>query len=354
MTGRIPLPDGYAAQVADTWQMLLGVGQAARMMRARTTSVSDSIPFTLVAGFLGAGKTTLLNRLLAEPHGIRLAVLVNDFGAINVDAALVRSRSEDAISLANGCACCTLAAGLTATLLGLLEGPDPPQAVILEASGIADPQGIVHAALANPALRMNAVVTLADGENVRQLHADPALAPLIDRQLAAADLAVLNKVDLVDPAERSALRRWVTGRAQRARIVETVQAAVPAGVVLGADVACPPPASGALPDAATPHAALFRSWSVRIDAALDRSRLCTLLDRLPDGILRAKGLLWLADDPGRRSVLQLVGRRWRIDAEGPWTTAPRSELVMIGLANQVNGDAAIRAIAACAAEDLPA
>ncbi|MBA3508391.1 MAG: GTP-binding protein, partial [Betaproteobacteria bacterium] len=118
-----------------------------------------SLPLTVIGGFLGAGKTTLLNHLLGAPHGRRLAVLVNDFGPINIDAALIRSRSEDTISLANGCACCSVAGDLTRALIELAQRDEPPDAIVLEASGLADPHGIAQVALANPALRLDGVLT---------------------------------------------------------------------------------------------------------------------------------------------------------------------------------------------------
>ena len=102
----------------------------------------DAVPLTILTGFLGAGKTTLLNRILARDHGLRVAVLVNDFGSLNIDAELVVGVEEDVISLANGCICCTIRDDLTETVRRVLDRPEKPEYLLLEASGIADPAGI--------------------------------------------------------------------------------------------------------------------------------------------------------------------------------------------------------------------
>ena len=107
------------ADITASWQMLLGIAQAARMMPERQGPPPGSIQFTLITGFLRAGKTTLVNHQLSGAHGRRLAVLVNDFGAVNIDASLIRSRDSETISLTNGCACCSIAGGLTEALLKL-------------------------------------------------------------------------------------------------------------------------------------------------------------------------------------------------------------------------------------------
>src|SRR4051812_48870754 len=186
------------AAAADAWQMLSGVLQAAQMIPQSQRAAAGSLPLTVIGGFLGAGKTTLLNNLLTQPHGRKIAVLVNDFGRINIDAALIRSRTEDMISLANGCACCSLAGDLTRTLIELAQREEPPDAIVLEASGLADPRGIAQVALANPALRLDGVLAVVDAETLAERAEDPAGGATFGAQLSAADLVVLNKLDLLD------------------------------------------------------------------------------------------------------------------------------------------------------------
>src|SRR3954471_13706975 len=157
----------------DTLRMLAGLIEATRLVPQALRAAPRSLPFTVIGGFLGAGKTTLLNRLLVEPHGLRLAVLVNDFGRINIDAALVASRSADTIALTNGCACCSVSGDLTRALVDLAQREDPPHAIVIEASGVADPRSLAQVALANPALRLDALVTIVDAETLFTHAADP-------------------------------------------------------------------------------------------------------------------------------------------------------------------------------------
>ncbi len=322
------IPDARA-DAAATWQMLLGIAQAARMMPTRRAAAPASIQFTLITGFLGAGKTTLVNHLLSGAHGRRLAVIVNDFGAINIDASLISRRDSDTISLTNGCACCSMARGLTETLLALSEQADPPEAIVLEASGIAEPQPILHIALTNPVLALNGVITLVDTETVLGHADDPSYGSIVARQVGGADLVVLNKTDLATPTMLDEVLAWVTQCAPRAGIVRAVEARVPIEVVLGQRAERPVEiTSGANADHR--EANPFRSWSFVRDEALCAERVRGLADELPRGILRAKGTLYLADDPGHRHVYQLVGRRWRLARDIPWGAAQkRSEIVFI-------------------------
>jgi len=144
--------------------LLTGLMDAARIIPARLKAKDNSLPLTILAGFLGAGKTTLVNRLLSAPEGRRIVVLVNDFGSLDIDARLISSRSPGTISLANGCACCTVAGDLSRALVELAQRSDPPDAILLEASGLADPLGIAQVALANPAVRLDGIVTMIDAE----------------------------------------------------------------------------------------------------------------------------------------------------------------------------------------------
>ena len=105
-------------------------------------NAQNAVPVTILTGFLGAGKTTLLNRILNGSHGLRVAVLVNDFGAINIDTELIIGVEENAISLANGCVCCQIRDDLVDTIKEVITRPEQPEYILLEASGVADPSGI--------------------------------------------------------------------------------------------------------------------------------------------------------------------------------------------------------------------
>ena len=313
--------------------MLSGLFEASRLIPPVQRAAPGTLPLTVVSGFLGAGKTTLLNRLLLEPHGRRIAVLVNDFGRVEIDAALIRSRHEDTISLTNGCACCSVSGDLTRTLVQLAQRPEPPESIVLEASGLADPNGIAQVALANPALRLDGVLTVLDAETLAARAADPDCRDTFLAQIHAADLLVLNKMDLLDAAAQAASRRWLAAAAPGRAMLPAVQGEVPAAVALGLNSARPPsrmPAAG--------HSASFQSWELQASAALDRAGLVAMMDALPLGILRAKGLLTLADDPSTVTLYQRVGRRWSFTQAGRQDGPPCSSLVLIGIEGAVEAD----------------
>ena len=165
------------------------------------------IPLTVIGGFLGAGKTTLLNRLLAGATGRRFAVLVNDFGALDIDGRLVAAHGGDTIALANGCVCCTIGDSLIETLVKLAETPDRFDHIVVEASGVADPARIADLAVLEPRLMRDGVVVVVDAWDVRARADDRRMGDTVVRQIKAADLIVLNKVDIAEDVP--ATRAWL-------------------------------------------------------------------------------------------------------------------------------------------------
>lgn len=334
------------ASADQAWQMLSGFIQAAQLIPQVQRAADGSLPLTVIGGFLGAGKTTLLNRLLSGNHGMRIAVLVNDFGRINIDAALVRSRTADTISLANGCACCTIAGDLTKTLLALAARDELPEAIVLEASGLADPLGIAQVALANPALRLDGILAVVDAETATRLAADPACGATFAAQASAADLVILNKTDLVNAPALAAARAAVGELAAGRPMICTSNAEVPAEIVLGIRSERKIPALEALPQN---HTSPFGSWSAETHALLDGTKVRAMLAALPEGVLRAKGILQLCDDPGVRTVFQRVGARSGVSKEAWAGEAPHSSLVVIGPAGSIDSQDLSRRFAACRA-----
>ncbi len=295
------------------------------------------IGLTVVGGFLGAGKTTLLNSVLRDAGDRRLAVLVNDFGAINIDAELIASREGEMLTLTNGCICCGIGGDFIAALASLRDAAEPPEQVVVEASGVADP-GQIAVFGDMPGYARDAVVVVADAESVRARAEDPATGHGVLAQLRAADLLVVSKTDLVDPAALADVRDWlreVVGASTS--IVEAAFGDVPADVLIGAR---PTAARAAAAHDHEHDHPLFDTWSFTGGPPLAGSGLVEALAELPEGIVRAKGILHLREDAASRYVLQLVGRRYSIEPDRPWgDEEPASRLVVIGLPGSVDAAA---------------
>ena len=281
-----------------------------------------SIPLTVLGGFLGAGKTTALNHLLAHAD-CRVGVLVNDFGAVNVDARLIERQDGDVIALTNGCVCCSLGAGLSEGIARVAERDPPPERIVVEASGVSDPWRIAQLAQLEHGVALDAVLVLTDATSFTTHLADRWLTDTLERQLARADLVVLSKCDLADAAARDATRAAVLRIRPDARVLEIEGGAVP-NALLGAGATAAPP--GRFVADAPGHR--FRTWHWGEAAALDEAGLHAVLDALPASVLRAKGVCRVGPS-GAPHVLQLVGRRWTLQPwRGQGQVAPG--LVLIG------------------------
>ena len=299
------------------------------------TTALPALPVTVIGGYLGAGKTTLLNQALRDNHGLRIAVLVNDFGSINIDAELIESRDGDTISLANGCICCSLQVGF-AQAMEALRARDPlPDLVVVEASGVADPRKIADYGHL-PGFALAGVIVLVDVETIRRQAKDRLLGGTILRQLRGADLLMLTKTDLVAPAAVDQVRAWLAAVAPRAAFVVADRERTPLAILFGEGFG-----GGAPRDDGDPGEIDHPDYdtaALRTVRPLSRERFRAAVDALPAGTLRGKGIIWFEDDPGRRQVFQLVGRRWSVVPGAPWgETPPRSEVVLIGLPGSLAG-----------------
>lgn len=318
-------------------------------MRASASSLptSGEILFTVVGGYLGSGKTTLLNHILRHAGGRRLGIIVNDFGGINVDASLIESHDQEMVSLANGCVCCSISAGFAEALTRLAQRTNPPEHVIIEASGVADPVRVGYFG-SMPPYRLDGVVVLADAETIRERARDKYVGSAVLRQLRGADLVVLNKVDLVSEAERTALGTWLSEEVPGARIFPTSQGRMPLAVLLGLHEAGAPAAQR--DDHEHDHGEEYTSRDVTIDTPLGEAAFRASVATWPGSVLRAKGIVYLADDKLHRYVFQLVGRRWSLTQDRLWRSdPPRTELVLIGLACQLDGETVLAGLEAAKA-----
>src|SRR5579871_6349626 len=168
----------------------------------RRVPMTDKIPVTVLTGYLGAGKTTLLNRILSEPHGQKYAVIVNEFGEIGIDNDLVVGADEEVFEMNNGCICCTVRGDLVRIIDGLMRRKGKFDAIIVETTGLADPAPVAQTFFVDENVgrktKLDAVVTVADAKWLQDRLKD---APEAKNQIAFADVIIINKTDLVSPAE---------------------------------------------------------------------------------------------------------------------------------------------------------
>ncbi|WP_300034050.1 GTP-binding protein [uncultured Roseobacter sp.] len=273
----------------------------------------NRVPLTVIGGYLGAGKTTLINQLLSADHGQRLAVLVNDFGAVNIDAALLQSADTDTIELTNGCVCCTMSGDLFYSIGDLLDRNPPPDHILVEASGIADPARIAAVSLAEKDLVYAGIITVADGVNLRFCLEDARISDQVRQQLHSADLIAISKTDPADVApllRQEGYLHW-TSVSDLATICATIFGRT--------DLS---PASAA----SVPVHPAYVHWSESAPPALSGDAIRTRLASLPVGLLRLKALL--TDTGGGGWEVHVVGQQKEIRAR---PTIASEGIVAIGL-----------------------
>ena len=331
------------------------------------------VPLTIITGFLGSGKTTLLNRILHADHGLRVAVLVNDFGAINIDAQLIVGVEGETVNLSNGCICCTIRDDLINAVFDLLQRPEPPQYIIVETSGVSDPLEVALSFRTMRAVQIDSILTVLDAEQILLL--DRGYAMLAMNQVGMADVVIVNKVDLVDEILLHQVRDYVRSIIPNSRIIETTNADVPLELLLNVGAfelerlaSCPPQdvyvhEEGAQRDhdhedhhhEHSDHTLVFNTWNWRSDQPVSYRALRRMVQALPESIYRAKGIFFLADQPDRKGVLQVVGKRVSLTFLGDlWgNETPYSQMVVIGSAGGVDADDLNACMKDCLAINAP-
>jgi cobalamin biosynthesis protein CobW len=335
------------------------------------------IPATVVTGFLGAGKTTLIRHLLENAKGKRIALVINEFGDLGVDGGILKGcgiencRDEDVVELSNGCICCTVADDFIPTMEKLLDRDEPVDHIVIETSGLALPQPLIRAFNwpgISTRVTVDGVVTVVDGKAVVEgrfahdvaavdaqraaddgLDHETPLSELFEDQIAAADMIVVNKTDLLEPAEAEALAARLKAEAREGvQVVRATMGALPVEVLLGQGAAAEADMEARHEvhhhhdhddedddhhDAAHHHGHdEFESFVVTRPEVSDPKAFAAQVAEVirAHDILRLKGFVAVAGKP-MRLTLQAVGPRVDTHFDRPFGSDPReTRLVVIG------------------------
>lgn len=300
------------------------------------------MPVTIITGFLGSGKTTLLNQILKNKENLKVAILVNEFGDINIDSQLLVSLDEDMVELSNGCICCTINDGLVDAVYRILEREDEIDYLVVETTGVADPLPIILTFLntdLRDLTRLDSIITVVDTETFTPTHFDSQAAL---SQIVYGDIILLNKTDLVSESKLDRVREEIRDLKKDARMLRSEYGQVPLPLIL--DVELSNPARYREVEAEDSHEHHhhehhhhhshhlendgFMSISFQSDRPFSVYKFQKFLDNIPENIFRAKGILWFQESQ-LRHIFQLSGKRCTLQTE-EWVKQTQIMLVFIG------------------------
>ncbi len=300
----------------------------------------SAIPIILIAGYLGSGKTTFLNHLLTEAKGQKLAILVNDFGAINIDASLIDGAVDGVVALKNGCICCSIASGLQSAIFKVLQREQRPEAIIIESSGVSNPGEILRI-LSDSAMSdyasLELIVSLLDCERLPEYTENEL--KLINLQLMYSNIVLLTRFATISNASQNSAEEFVRKINPRVLLFNDSSTKINlelllgnAGQVLSQSTSAINP--GDLPLQIGKAEELFRSWSFQSDTVITESEFQKVLNDLPPETIRGKGQLYLKDYPDTKFIFQMVGKNAKVEPAGKWgTQEPLTKIIFIALRN---------------------
>ena len=266
---------------------------------------ANNIPVSVIGGYLGSGKTTLINQLLRNADGRKLAVLVNEFGALPIDADLIEAQSDTMISISGGCVCCSYGNDLIQALLEISKLESAPDHILIESSGVALPGAIAASVSINGSFEIAGIITVVDSEIILEQASNEYIGDTIERQLGDSDIVLLNKCDLVDEVQLAYLESWLAEKALYATAVRVTYASLPNSIVLQDYVRDTRKQHISF----NSHTNIFESQVIKFSKEYDANIVAQKLADPEFNLIRSKGFV---PTPSGLQAIQTIGRRWSV------------------------------------------